>query len=238
MSGDQGILFGVIELCVYAVKEAAELILLVCKGTVKTVSVPWVKYLPSIAGGNGGYLIRCLESALHHIDAAVIFQQICVVHGNAHYLVEYVHAVLALILDIVDSEHGLDILIAVLIFVVGLIINWNKGGLPVVAVYYLRLPVDVPDKLHYRTGEENKALAVVIEAVKTVSCVVIFVIQQIICHVVCMTLENAAVLLSPANVNGEVHKESQVLAKLGLYAFIKGQNYTAVMACLAQSRRK
>ena len=120
-----------------------------------------------------------------------------------------------------------------LIFVVGLIINGNKGGLPVVAVYYLRLPVDVPDKLHYRTGEENKALAVVIEAVKTVSCVVIFVIQQIICHVVCMTLENAAVLLSPANVNGEVHKESQVLAKLGLYAFIKGQNYTAVMTCLA-----
>ena len=92
--------------------------------------------------------------------------------------------------------------------------------------------------LHYRTGEENKALAVVIEAVKAVSCVVIFVIQQIICHIVCMTLENAAVLLSPANVNGEVHKESQVLAKLGLYALIKGQNYTAVMACLAQSSRK
>jgi hypothetical protein len=234
----QRILFRIERVNIDTVKETAELILLVNERSVQTVGVPWVEDFPCVAGGYCCDLIGAFKRAFHQVHAAVVFQQLCVIHRYAQYLIEYFHAVFALILDIMDSEYGFDVVVTVLIFIEHVIVNGNKRGLPVVAVDYLGLPADVLKHFHYSTGQEHKALTVIIKAVETVSAEVVFVVQQIVYNTVHLALEHAAVLSAPAHVNGKVGDKFEGRTKLRLNVFVQGKNHAAVLSGIIESAGK
>ena len=129
MSRDDRIALRRIKLSVDAVEFVAELILLCHKNAVETVCVPRVEYLPRIARTYRCYAVGSLDSALHHIDVAVIFEDIRVIHRYTHDLIEYLLAVFALILDVMDSIDVLYAVIALLILIVNVVVNRYECGL-------------------------------------------------------------------------------------------------------------
>ena len=123
--------------------------LLCAKLSVKAVRIPRVKDLPCIAWRDSSYLVTDFNSCLHKVYVTVIGQKIRMVKRYPHYIVDKLKAVSALILDIMDSEHGLYVLIALLIAIEDIIVNRHQSRLPVIGIYYLRLEVDISDKLEH-----------------------------------------------------------------------------------------
>ena len=146
--------------------------------------------------------------------------------------------ILTLILYIMYGEHSLDVLIALLIAVEHIIINRYQRCLPVVGIYHIGLEVDIAQQFQHCTGEEYKSLGIVIKAVHTVSCEVIFVIQQIIGHSVLHTHENSAVLIAPCHGHGEIRYIVEPVFKFLPDAAIKRQYHTAVLAQCIECRRQ
>ena len=62
---------------------------------------------------------------------------------NAEHILQNLTAVAALVLDVVDSEHGLDVLVERTGSEHQVVVNRNEGGLPVVAVDHIRLPLQI-----------------------------------------------------------------------------------------------
>ena len=134
-----------------------------------------------------------------------------------------------------NGKYCLDILIAALIAVENIVVNGNEGCLPVVSVDHLRLEVDVSQQLEHRAREEYVSLSVVVKAVKTVSCEVVFVIKQVICNAVYHRGEYAAVLISPCNRHGEIGEVAALIFQLLLYLSVVGYYHAAVVALFIDS---
>ena len=117
---------------------------------------------------------------------------------DAQHIFQDLAAIAALILDVVDGEHGFDVLIERTGGEHQVIIYRNKRGLPVVAVDHVRLPVQIRQDLEHSLGKVGKALGVVIFAVDLTAGKVIFVVNKIECHAVRLIAEDAAVLVAPA----------------------------------------
>ena len=199
------------------------------------MGIPRIQDLPGIAGAYGGDLVGGFNGALHHIHAAVILQQSGVIQGNAHQLVEHFLAVLALVLDVVDGEYGMDVLIALLILVENLVVHRDHGSLPVVGVNDVRLEVDTADHFQHCTAVEYKPLTVIIEAVDAVSAEVVLIVDKIIGHTLVNAGENAAVLLPPGNVHGNIGQKGQRSTHFRRNALVQGDHDQTVMSLFHNS---
>ena len=200
--------------------------------------IPRIKDLPCIARGDGCDLVGGFNRALHHVDIPVIFEQICMIHRDAHDLIQHFLAVFALICDIMDREYGVDIIKSLLILIEDLIIDRSQSSLPVIAVNDSRLEVDDAQHFEDRTAEEYEAFAVVIEAVDAVALEVILIVDEVIGHALMDGGENTAILLPPCDIDGNRGDKGHVLAHIVADRLIERNDNAAVMAFFVQCKRQ
>ena len=117
---------------------------------------------------------------------------------DAEHILEDLAAVAALVLDVVDGEHGLDILVEGTRGEHQVIVHRHQRGLPVIAVDDVRLPFQVGQHLEHRLGKIGEALRVVILAVDLAAGEIVLVVDEIEGHAVRLIAEHAAVLVAPA----------------------------------------
>ena len=77
-------------------------------------------------------------------------------------------------------------------------VHRDHGGLPVVAVDYVRLEVYPAKSLDDRFREEREALSVVVLAIKRIAHEVLLVVDEVVGHASVLELEDAAVCAPPA----------------------------------------
>ena len=167
---------------------------------VKAVAVVFGLDFLCIRGRNGRDRGGSDDSRLHQVDVAV--------HGHearaevrvvdAEDVLQDFAAVAALILDIVDGEHGLDVFIERTGREHQIVVDRDQSGLPVVAVDDVRLPVEVGQHFEHCLGVVREALCVVVLAVDLTAREVILVVDEVEGHAVRLIAENAAVLVAPA----------------------------------------
>ena len=117
---------------------------------------------------------------------------------DAEHVLQDLAAVAALILDIMDSENGLDVLIERTGREHQVVVDRHQSGLPVVAVDDIRLPVEVRQHLEHCLGVVREALCIVVLAVDLTAREIVLIINEVIGHAVLFVAENAAVLVAPA----------------------------------------
>ena len=160
----------------------------------------------------------------------------CIV--NAEHILQNLTAVAALVLDVVDSEHGLDVLVERTGSEHQVVVNRNEGGLPVVAVDHIRLPLQIGQYLEYRLGVVREALCVVVLAVDLAACEVILIIDEIIGNAVCLVAEDTAVLVAPAQPDVSVFDVIELFAHTLVDRRIQRAEYTHVMSLGSECLRE
>ena len=123
---------------------------------------------------------------------------------DAAGILEDIQAVLALVGNVMDGEHRLDAAEFIQMAVIQVQIDRSQRGLPVVAVDDIRLEIGVEQHFEDGTGEEGKALAVIVEAVQAAAFEVILVVDKVVDNAVALGLEQAAVLAAPAHRHAEI----------------------------------
>ncbi len=164
---------------------------------------PRVQDLLCIGRADGGDLISSLDCALHKVGATIILHNVGIACANAGGILQDIHAILALVGNVMDGEYCLDVVELIQMAVVQVEVNRGKGGLPVVAVDDIRLKVGIEQGFQNGAGEESKTLAVIIEAIQAAALKVILVVDEVVGHAVTLGLEQAAVLAAPAHGHAE-----------------------------------
>ena len=232
IEGDVLVSSGVVGVHIDAVQDAAQLVLLLTQQSVQTVAEPRVQNLLCVGGADGGDLVGGLEGALHEVGAAVVLHDMLVPVADAAGVLQNIGAVLALIGNVVDGEHGLDAVELVQMTIVQVQVHRHQSGLPVVAVDDIGGEVDVEQSLQHGAGEEGEALAIIVEAVQAAALEVILVVQEVVGHAVHIGLEQAAVLAAPAHRHGVVGNVFQLIAVLQIA--VQGHDDAGVHAVLDQ----
>ena len=160
----------------------------------------------------------------------------CIV--NAEHILQNLTAVAALVLDVVDSEHGLDVLVERTGSEHQVVVNRNEGGLPVVAVDHIRLPLQIGQYFEYRLGVVREALCVVVLAVDLAACEVILIIDEIIGNAVRLIAEDTAVLVAPAQTDVSVFDVIEFFAHTLVDRRIQRAEYTHVMSLGSECLRE
>ena len=197
----------------------------------KRVACPGVELkMPFLSGQDEDDILFAAENGMDYVAASFV--------QNADNVFVKIPAVLALILYIVDREQALDIVIPAVVRIEKIIVNGYKRCLPVVAVDYIRLEVYVRQHFKARSREERKTLRVIIEAIKTVTLEVVFIVDEIVENAVIASLENAAVLVAPRYRNGKaryvVHRVAKALRDIA----VKRHYNAAANHSLAESLRQ
>jgi hypothetical protein len=96
----------------------------------------------------------------------------------------------------------------------------------------------MPDHFEDCAGEKAESFAVVVKTVNAVAPEVVFVVDEVIGCVVNFPLEDAAVLLTPADGNLEIAYETKRVAKLRLYAFIERENNASILPGFTERGRE
>ena len=128
------------------------------------MAVPGVKYLACIAGRNRRHLVRALNGAFHEVDTAVILHQVRVLPSNGQRILQDLHAVFALILDVMDREHGFDAAVLLQMSVIQVQIYGHQRRLPIVGVDDVGDEVHMKQHLQNGAGEKRKPLAVIVKS--------------------------------------------------------------------------
>ena len=155
--------------------------------------------LLGVGGRDGGDEVGGHDGALHQVDVLVVAQhplvEIAAVQAND--VLQYLVAVAALILDVVDGEHRLGV--GQLGDVVPLLqhVDRDQGGLPVVAVDDVRGPAEVARRLDDGPGEVGKALTVIKVAVQLPAFEVILIVHEPVGDAVLLQGEDTAVHVPP-----------------------------------------
>ena len=202
--GNVGVGGGVEHIDVDAVQNAAQLILLLAQQAVQTMAEPGVENFLCIGGADGRDLIGTLDCTLHEVGTAVVLHHMGVAGTDAAGILEDIQAVLALVGNVMDGEHRLDAAEFIQMAVIQVQIDRSQRGLPVVAVDDIRLEIGVEQHFEDGTGEEGKALAVIVEAVQAAAFEVILVVDKVVDNAVALGLEQAAVLAAPAHRHAEI----------------------------------
>ena len=153
----------------------------------------------------------------------------CIV--NAEHILQNLTTVTALVLDVVDSEHGLDVLVERTGSEHQVVVNRNEGGLPVVAVDHIRLPLQIGQYLEYRLGVVCEALCVVVLAVDLAAC-------EVISNAVCLIAEDTAVLVAPAQTDVSVFDVIELFAHTLVDRRIQRAEHTHVMSLGSECLRE
>ena len=217
------------------VEDTDHTVALVIDGMIQMVREPWIVDLFGIAWAYGGHDVGFLNGSLHHVHVAVVFQNGTMVVRNTQHIPGDVQAMLTLILDVVDGEHGFDVLIESIVTVEFIQVNRSHCGLPVVAVENINFKVDVFDQFHSSFGVECKTFRIIVVAVETVSLEVVFVVQEVVGHAVIVCGVNTAVLISPSQSHVEIAEEFHFFAPFFFDVAVERQNNAAVMTQSCQS---
>ena len=86
-----------------------------------------------------------------------------VLRPNREQVLQKIQTVLALILDVMDGEGGLDAGELLQMPVIKIQVNADQRSLPVIGVDDIRSKIDVLEHLKNGTGEEGEPLAVIIK---------------------------------------------------------------------------
>ena len=199
-----GIRSRVVAFDVDTIEDAAQLILLLAQQVVQAVAVPGVKYLACIAGRNRRHLVRALNGAFHEVDTAVILHQVRVLPSNGQRILQDLHAVFALILDVMDREHGFDAAVLLQMSVIQVQIYGHQRRLPIVGVDDVGDEVHMKQHLQNGAGEKRKPLAVIVKAVQSSSFKIVFIVQKVIFYAVVRQFKQAAILVAPAYGNRKI----------------------------------
>ena len=119
-----------------------ELILALAQNRIESVAEPGVEYLFCVG--------RAFDSAFHQVERAAEIEQLLMLFAETEHVAEYLFAVNALILDIVDGEYVLYALVALAVCVHRRVVDRDESRLPVIRMDDVGLEVDVRDYLKYR----------------------------------------------------------------------------------------
>ena len=169
--------------------------------------IPRIKNFVRIGRADCRNLVGTFDCALHKVDAAVVFKQGSLVGRNTEHVLKQLHSVNSLILNVVNCEDRFDVFVARRICVHCRIVNGGESRLPVVAMDYVGLKVDMRNYFKYRTGEESESLRIIVVTVDRVTLEIILIVQKIVYNAVVLCLKNSAVLTSPCNRNRDMSDE-------------------------------
>ena len=186
--------------------------------------------LLGVGFGNRRHQVGPDNGRLHKVDAALIGADAPPEIVQTQDLVEELGAGLALIFHVVDREDGLCRGEAGA--ELGVQVNRDQTGLPVVAVDDLRVQLQPVHAGQHRLGKIGKALAVVIEAVDAVPAEVILVVYKVDLRLIGPGLEpeQTHVLLPPGQVHGEGGEQFHLQQGVVLDALIIGQEQRHLVA--------
>ena len=223
-----------------AVQDAVQLVAVHAQHGIQAVTVVFGLDLVGVGRGNRGNRSGSHDSGLHQVDVAVhrhkAGAEVCVV--NAEHILQNLTAVAALILDVVNGEHGLDVLVERAGSKHQIVVNRNEGGLPVVAVDDIGLPVQIGQNLEHSLGVVRETLCVVVLAVDLAASEVILVVDKIIGNAIRLIAEDAAVLVAPAQTDVSVFDVIELFAHTLVDRRIQRAEYTHVMSLGCQSLRE
>lgn len=211
-----------------------ELILALAQNRIESVAEPRVEYLLCVGRADRGNDIGAFDSTLHQVERAAEIEQLLMLFAETEHVAEYLFAVNALILDVVDGEYVLYALIALAVCVHRRVVDRDESRLPVIRMDDVGLEVDVRDYLKYRAGEERKTLRVVIVTIDAVALEIILVVDKIEYNAVYLRLEDAAVLPAPRDWDGDMCDKLHLVAQFLLYSAVERHNNTAADKALAQ----
>ena len=227
---------GIIEGGVQAVEDAPHLPAVVRHYALQAVGIEGVLELTGIGGGDGGHIVGGVDGALHQVHVPVVGQHVLIhIAGvETQQVLDDLVAVAALILDVVDGEDALGA--AQLPNALPLLqqVDGHQGGLPVVAVEDVGVPVQVGRGLDDGPGEEGEALAVVVVAIDLSTLEVILIVHEKVGDVALPQLKDAAVGSAPGQAAVPVEQETHLLPVLLTDALIEGENDLDVMAHIGQ----
>ena len=220
-----------------AVQDAAQHVPARAQQPVQPLAVIGRKDFLRVSGGDGGNAVGKHQSALDERALAVEFQIIRRVRPVAQrkQLLRARNRVQSLELQIVNGEHGLDVLIQRQRRVLRLQKHGNQAGLPVVAVQNVGHKVDLGNRFQHGLAEIGKPLALVLAAsIDIVAAEVLLVVHEIINHAVALQLFNAHILAAPAKVDIEIQNVLQLLAHARVDGAVQRQNHAHVRALARQ----
>ena len=147
-------------------------------------------------------------------------------------------AIAALILDVMD---GKDRLGAVELRRAGALlqqVDGGQGGLPVVDVEHVGVPVQMGGRLHHGAGEEGEALGIVIVSIEPGALEVVLVVHKVIGDAVPLELEDTAVGGAPGQDYMEVEEVGHLVPPLLPDPLVEGEDDADVVACRSQCLRQ
>ena len=196
--------------------------------------------LLGIGGADGGHRVGHQHGGLHQVHVAVHLQGAVIPPAlvQAEQVGHGVGAIAALILDIMDGEHGFDTPHRVPAGGHILEIDGHQRRLPVVAVDHIRHPVQAGHQVHHRLAEKGKALAVVILAVQAAPAEIVLVVHEIPCYAPVLHDEQSAVLVPPRHVHIDIAAVHHPLTPLLGDLIIQRQDHRHLIAVLGQGYRQ
>ena len=240
VDGDSHIMGRVVGGHVNAVQYAVQLIADGVHDGGHAVGIVIVVKLGGIGGADGGDRVGHQHGGLHEIHVAVHLQRAVVPPAlvQTEKVGHGVGAVAALILDIMDGEHGFDTPHRVPAGGNVLEIDGHQRRLPVVAVNHIRHPVQTGQQIHHRLAEKGEAFAVVILAVQPAPAEIVLVIHEIPRHAPILHDEQAAVLVPPCHVHIDIAAVDHPLPPLVGDLIIQWQDHRHLIAVLGQRYRQ
>lgn len=158
--------------------------------------------------------------------------------ADAQGILHNIHAVFALILDIVDGEHRFDAAVRFQVPVIQVQIHGHQRRLPVVGVDDVRVEVYMKQHLADGARKEGKALAVIIKAIQPGALEIVLIVQKIVFHAAGFQLEQAAVLVAPAHRHIEIGEIGKLFAVFFFHIAIQRQHHAACSPAALNSLRQ
>ena len=219
--------FGIVLVGIDAIEDSRKLPLPQTQDGVEAMGIPGIQDLPCIGRADCRHTVGGFDRPFHQVDTAVLFHNGAGRLGNTKHILQDLHPVFALILDIMDGEYGFDVLISLLPGIEQGVVNRNKCALPIVCMDNIRLKIDVPDHFNNGAGKKGEPLGVVIVAVQPRPFEIVLIIQKVIDHTVVLGLEHPAVLAAPRNRHRKTGQKRHRLPQLLRHRFIERQDHTA-----------
>ena len=213
------ILLRIVEIIIDTIDDTADLGTLGADDVLQAVAVELILQLFRVGRADGGDPVGRKDTGLQEVDAAAKIQITTgeIFTRQTQDILGDIVRENTLILDVVDRQHGLDVLVRCADGLVEMIqIDRDHGCLPVIAVDDIRLEVDILDDLQHCFREERKTFRIVKMTVQATTPEVILVVQQIICNLADLGFENAAVLTAPCQ------RDPDLLNKMhGVFHFLR-----------------
>ena len=232
--------FRIVEIHINAVEHAGELIVAPVHDALHMMGKIGHLQFIGIGGGDGVDRVGAEDGALEevhiavHHDGAVGSPAIV----QAEQIAQGILGVAALVLNVVNGQGGPDGTEAVFPHAVILQVNGDQSGLPVIAVDHVGPELEVGQHPHHSPGEEAEALSVIHVAIEVRAVEILLIIQEVPRHAVPLQGEQAAVAVTPGEIDEIVALKFQLAAKAFPNPPVQGKYHGNFCTLLGQSGRQ